>query len=303
MGPLIGGMFLTGALLVSPVTRRYAWLGFVIDPGSLFLFAATLIFFSVRRRRAQQRREIPNGVRSLPVAAGIAFGGLEQSGFLLGRDVRYDARMAMDIPLRCDCGKVRGVAANVAPSTGLRMVCYCDDCQAFAHFLERRDVLDQWGGSDVFALAPRSLRITDGVDQLRCVRLSPKGTFRWYAGCCRTPIGNSIGPHMPFIGLIHSFMDHRGDGRTRDAALGKPAAYVQGRFAIGGTPPHAHPSSPLGVVLRALGFIARWLVTGKGTPSPFYDASKRPIVAPKVLTADERAAVYQRVRDAGAVVA
>src|SRR5262245_3209733 len=101
-------------------------------------------------------------------------------------------RMGSDIPLKCDCGKVRGIAAGAGPSAGLRVVCYCDDCQAYAHFLERRDILDQWGGSDVYAMALASVRITDGADELRCVRLSLKGLFRWYAGCCRTPIGNSM---------------------------------------------------------------------------------------------------------------
>jgi hypothetical protein len=32
---------------------------------------------------------------------------------------------------------VRGVASEVSPSSGFRFVCYCKDCQAFAHFLER----------------------------------------------------------------------------------------------------------------------------------------------------------------------
>jgi len=45
----------------------------------------------------------------------------------------------LDIPLRCRCGHVRGVAIGVAPSTGFRFVCYCKDCQAFARFLGRAD--------------------------------------------------------------------------------------------------------------------------------------------------------------------
>jgi len=40
-----------------------------------------------------------------------------------------------NLPLRCRCGRVRGVANEVAPSAGFRFVCYCKDCRAFARFL------------------------------------------------------------------------------------------------------------------------------------------------------------------------
>ncbi len=43
----------------------------------------------------------------------------------------------VDIPLRCLCGRMRGVARAVSPSAGFRFVCYCKDCQAFARFLEQ----------------------------------------------------------------------------------------------------------------------------------------------------------------------
>jgi hypothetical protein len=37
-----------------------------------------------------------------------------------------------DLPPRCRCGHVRGVANEVAPYTCFRFVCYSQDCQAFA---------------------------------------------------------------------------------------------------------------------------------------------------------------------------
>jgi hypothetical protein len=192
--------------------------------------------------------------------------------------------MLTDVQLRCDCGKVRGVAADVAPSTGNRMVCYCDDCQAFAHFIERRDLLDAWGGSDIFQMAPGRLRISDGVDQMRCMRLGPKGMFRWYAGCCRTPIANTIAA-LPFAGLHPAFIDRDVD---RDVVLGRPRAYAMARFAIG-TPSHADGKTPVGVILRVLWLMVGWIARGKAKPSPFFDANKRPIAEPKVLSEDERA--------------
>ncbi|HET7540677.1 MAG TPA: DUF6151 family protein [Polyangiaceae bacterium] len=61
--------------------------------------------------------------------------------------------MPRDIPLRCDCGTLTGVALGAGPSTGCRVVCYCDDCQAFARFLARPDTTDEWGGTDIFQIA------------------------------------------------------------------------------------------------------------------------------------------------------
>ena len=96
----------------------------------------------------------------------------------------YTERMSTRVDLRCQCGAVRGLANTVAPDTGMHVVCMCDDCQAFAHFLERDDVLDASGGTAIFQLRPAQLEITAGREHLRCMRLSEKGLLRWYAGCC-----------------------------------------------------------------------------------------------------------------------
>ena len=87
---------------------------------------------------------------------------------------------------------MRGVGARGSPSAGFRFLCYCKDCQAFARFLERADVLDAAGGTDIFQMPPGRMKFTAGADALRCLRLSDKTrVFRWYADCCRTPIGNT----------------------------------------------------------------------------------------------------------------
>ena len=38
------------------------------------------------------------------------------------------------------------------------MVCYCDDCQAFLHYLGRADLLDALGGTDIVQMAPAACR-------------------------------------------------------------------------------------------------------------------------------------------------
>jgi Family of unknown function (DUF6151) len=75
--------------------------------------------------------------------------------------------MPSDLPLRCRCGRMRGVASNISPSSGLRFVCYCKDCQAFARFLDRADVLDPAGGTDIFHMPPGRVKLTAGTDALR----------------------------------------------------------------------------------------------------------------------------------------
>ena len=123
------------------------------------------------------------------------------------------AHLLLDLPLRCQCGHVRGIASDVSPSSGFRFVCYCEDCQAFARFLERLDVLDPAGGTDIFQMPPARVKLSAGTDAVRCLRLSDKGVLRWYADCCRTPIGNTAAsPRFPVIAVIHSFMVHEADG-------------------------------------------------------------------------------------------
>jgi hypothetical protein len=76
-----------------------------------------------------------------------------------------------DVPLRCQCARVRGVATAVSPSSGFRFVCYCKDCQAFVRFLDRADALDPAGGTDIFHMPPGRVKLTAGTDAMRC--LSP----------------------------------------------------------------------------------------------------------------------------------
>jgi hypothetical protein len=200
--------------------------------------------------------------------------------------------MATDVPLRCACGTLRGVALAVSPSDGCRIVCYCGDCQAFARFLAHAGTTDEWGGTDIFQMAPNRVRLTAGADALCCVRLSDKGMYRWYCGTCKTPVGNSMSGRVPFIGLIHSFMDHAADGRTRDDVLGKPIGHTQTKSALATPPAPERGSSPLRVIARSVRLLAKWWLTGGGSPSAFFDEQTHaPRTQPRILRADERRAL------------
>jgi Family of unknown function (DUF6151) len=209
--------------------------------------------------------------------------------------------MSIDLPLRCRCGAVRGRATDLSPRTGNRVVCYCDDCQAFAVYLGREDVLDERGATDIFQMTPAQLTLTSGAELLQCMRLSETGMYRWYTACCNTPVGNTMGaPRLPFVGLIHCFVDHAGDGRSRDEALGRPILYGFGTFAFGGMPPNAHPRIPLRILVRSLGLLGRGFLLGKHKPSVFFDpATGRPRATPRVLTSAERANLRTQVKALG----
>src|SRR5690606_7428174 len=111
--------------------------------------------------------------------------------------------MNQDLELRCRCGNVHGWLRDVSPRTVNRVVCYCDDCQAFLHHLGRNDLLDAQGGTDIVQVSPASFELDRGTENVMGVRLGPKGLYRWYAGCCKTPLGNMTTPSIPFVGITH----------------------------------------------------------------------------------------------------
>ena len=69
--------------------------------------------------------------------------------------------------LSCSCGEVRGLVTGVSPNTVNRVVCYCDDCQAFLHHLGRADLLDAHGGIDIVQVAPACASRCVPVDRPR----------------------------------------------------------------------------------------------------------------------------------------
>ena len=74
------------------------------------------------------------------------------------------------------------MAHEVSPGAGNHAVCYCDDCQAFAHFLGRAaDILDPHGGTEIFQMSPARIALTAGTERLACMRLS-SATARIEAG-------------------------------------------------------------------------------------------------------------------------
>jgi len=188
-----------------------------------------------------------------------------------------------EISLKCSCGKVRGLASNITANSGTRIVCYCDDYQAFARYLGREDdVLDEYGGTDIFQITPSQVKLTEGAEQLRCMRLSDKGMYRWYTACCKTPIGNTMSAKVPFVGMIHNFMH---DDGTLDEKLGPVRGYTLVKFAKETLPIERKQTGfPWRIILRFIYKLLIWKLTGKGKPTPFFDSSGNPVSKPHILS-------------------
>jgi hypothetical protein len=197
--------------------------------------------------------------------------------------------MTTQAELRCRCGEVRGIVADASPHTVNRVVCYCDDCQAFAHHLGRTDLLDPHGGSDIVQLAPGALTFVQGQDRIVGLRLTPKGLFRWHTGCCRTPVGNTVSPAIPFVGVIVQAFDN-GTQRANEV-FGQPIGAILAQYAIGDVPGAARRMS-LSLMLRAIRMVLGWRLRGRAWPHPFFARETRaPIYPVTVLSPSEREAL------------
>jgi hypothetical protein len=192
--------------------------------------------------------------------------------------------MSQDAKLRCRCGQVQGTVKNAAPQTVNRVVCYCDDCQAFLHHLGRADLLDLHGGTDIVQVAPAALSFERGTERIVGLRLTPKGLHRFYASCCKTPLGNTVGPAIPFVGIVaKAFVD--------DEIFGKPIGAIAGKYAVG-IAPDGSTKVNLWLLARAVRMVLGWRLTGKAWPHPFFDRATRAPTRPlTTLSRSEREAL------------
>lgn len=180
-----------------------------------------------------------------------------------------------DLP--CKCGAVR-VRIHADPTSCIHTICYCADCRAYLRWLARDDLLDAHGGTELVLIPVGDLGIARGADRLRCLRLSRRGPFRFFAGCCNTPLGSTMrdGPLASVVA--------RGLGlRPATRPIG-----IHARSAVGGAPEGAHARVPASLWIRLLYRVVRESVRGRSRPSPFFDDRGSPRAEPVVLSAAER---------------
>src|SRR5258707_6959687 len=198
----------------------------------------------------------------------------------------------MNHPLQCRCGTLKGYVTHSASVN--RCVCYCSDCQAFAHFLGNpSEILDAQGGTDVIQTRPANVTFTQGQDAIACMRLTDRGLLRWYAACCNTPIGNTVANfRMSFFGLVHSCLD--GTGQSLDESFGPVRARVNTKSAQGEV--RSGSGGMMSAILPFIAIVARPLMDGSYKRTPFFAAGTgAPIVTPKVLSRSERERVLNAV--------
>lgn len=198
--------------------------------------------------------------------------------------------MSADLSFQCTCGVVKGVLQDVSPGKGTRVVCYCNDCQAFVRYLGREnDYLDEKGGSDIYQISPIGLQITQGADKLAAVQMTPNGVYRWHATCCNTPIANSVNSaKIPVAGSY--FLNY--DPAERDRRIGPVRGSVFQKFARDGAGDFKPLSVPF-MMIKVLGRTIVARINGSYRRNPFFKPETgAPIAEPRMLSDAERAGLY-----------
>lgn len=188
----------------------------------------------------------------------------------------------MDIPVKCKCGKVSGTANNISPENSSHLVCYCKDCQEFAQYLEKSEaVLDEYGGTEILQMAPAQLDIQEGHEHLKCLRLTRKGLYRWFTDCCNTPIGNTVSARLPFVGVIHSFLD---TSNVRRGDLGPIIGHVNCHGATKPLPPKINASAfqPI-LISKIILKLFKAKLKGLHKPNPFFDETGKAVAKPIIV--------------------
>lgn len=192
----------------------------------------------------------------------------------------------MTIALRCRCGKLRGQVD--AKRVAARAVYYCKDCQAYGRFLAT-PVLDPQGGTEVAATLPAAVRFDDGLAHLACMSLGPKGLYRWYAGCCRTPIGNTPrDPRTAYLGLVRACLD--ASDVELERALGPLRCRVETQSATG--PVQSSGVGTAWAVCKIGTMIVKARLGGGYRENPFFrPGTSEPVKPVEVLSLEERKAL------------
>jgi len=188
----------------------------------------------------------------------------------------------------CRCGATH-VRADVPGATaGTRLICYCKDCQTAARLhSEADDMLSPAGGTNIWQTTPDRVEIVTGAEHLKVIRLSPKGLMRWHAGCCGTPMFNTLpNVKLPFLGMIL----RQSTRAEADAVYGK----IRCHASTGSAPPGGGaPTRDKG--FKRAGFdvlqrmLAAWL-SGRSKDNPLIGEGGVPITPVEIITKDQRRA-------------
>lgn len=180
----------------------------------------------------------------------------------------------------CACGKFQGTLSTEGAKAGTHVACFCADCRANEVVHGKNDPAPD--PVRLLQIAPEAIKIAQGAEYLRPMRLSSRGILRWYASCCNTPIANTLGkPGLPFAGIRTAlFSDPDHFGRVR----------VQAFVPQAGKPPRTKSALPMVMALFKRMGASR--LSGSWRDTPFFDVDTgKPVAEIKVLSKEERASL------------
>ncbi|WP_299487704.1 DUF6151 family protein [Acaryochloris sp. IP29b_bin.137] len=190
----------------------------------------------------------------------------------------------MAYPIQCQCGNVQG---GIDESASINQVTrYCQDCQAFAHFLGRRhEMLDHQGGTEIVQMLPKHISFAQGTEYLACMRLTESGLLRWYANCCNTPIGGTLPSHtLSFVGVVHNCLES--STVKLDDICNSKGVNVNVKNAKGD--PKPEQSGQVRTIIRNVLMILKARIDGSYKQTPFFEVDSGMLVAtPKILSSQE----------------
>lgn len=177
-----------------------------------------------------------------------------------------------NVDLSCFCGKVKGNLEVVSNTKAFHVNCLCKDCQKFACHLGTEDkILDEYGASDLFQTYPKYFKLTQGQENLSCLKLKEGGLLRWYTSCCNTPVANTIEKaKMPFAGISVKFM-HFDSEEEKLEVLGPVIMKAFAKYSLIAPPKDAHDTFPRTFMPKIIKFMFVGFVKGMYKPSVFYE--------------------------------
>jgi len=183
--------------------------------------------------------------------------------------------------ISCDCGKFKASLTAFPKNSPGRLVCYCLACRTYLEKINRKDLLDEYGGTEIIPAYPNEIEITRGKDLLKCNCLKKTGTYRWTTTCCNSPIANTKGV-FPWAGIVYSAYTNEDSAALEK--LGVVRCRVFGRDALKNAPSNISNSIKLKDLLVVIPFVVKGKILRKGYNSPFLGSDNAtPISSPEVL--------------------
>ncbi|WOI57415.1 DUF6151 family protein [Palleronia sp. LCG004] len=189
--------------------------------------------------------------------------------------------MMSDANWTCRCGAF-AMRVDGLPGSGVPAVCYCADCRAFARLHGDGETLDQAGGVVLQSTTADRIVILKGSEHLACERLTARGPFRWFVGCCDTPVGNGAPMRgVPFFSVIAARL------------AGTPPRPVARLHRGGATGKVPRPrGSTYAFILGVARRVAASRLSGRWRDTPFFNSNGNPVAEPHMPDPEKLRAAY-----------